>query len=175
MTDLRYPIGKYEPPATITESHRREWIDNIAKAPEVYRAAVKGLSDEQLNTPYRPEGWTLRQVVHHVADSHLNAYTRFRLALTEDQPIVKPYVEARWAKLQDARTAPVDLSLAIIEPLHQRWVLLLRSMTPADFGRTFRHPELGVLSLDTNLGMYAWHSRHHAAHIASLRSRMGWR
>ncbi len=175
MTDLRYPIGKFEPPAAITEFHRREWIDNIAQAPEVYRAAVKGLSDQQLDTPYRPEGWTLRQVVHHVADSHLNAYTRFRLALTEDQPIVKPYVEARWAKLEDARTAPVDLSLAIIEPLHKRWILLLRSMTPADFGRTFRHPEMGILSLDTNLGMYAWHSRHHAAHITSLRTRMNWR
>ncbi len=175
MTDLRYPIGKFEPPTQVSDSLRREWIDNIAKAPDVYRAAVKGLSEEQLNTPYRPEGWTVRQVVHHVADSHLNAYTRFRLALTEDQPTVKPYEEARWAKLEDARTAPVDLSLALLDPLHKRWVLLLQSMSPADFGRTFRHPEHGLMTLDTNLGMYAWHCRHHAAHITSLRTRMGWR
>ncbi len=175
MTDLRYPIGKFEPAANITESLRREWIENIAQAPDVFRAAVKDLSESQLDTPYRPEGWTVRQVVHHVADSHMNAYTRFRLALTEDQPMVKPYEEARWARLEDARTAPVGLSLSLIEPLHQRWVLLLRSMQPSDFSRTFRHPEHGILTLDTTLGMYAWHSRHHAAHITSLRARMGWR
>ncbi len=175
MTDLRYPIGKYDPPSKITDSHRREWIDNIAQAPDVYRAAVKGLSEEQLNTSYRPEGWTVRQVVHHVADSHMNAYVRFRLALTEDQPIVKPYMESRWAELVDARTAPVDLSLTLIDSLHNRWVMLLRSMSPADFARVFQHPEHGKMTLDTNLGMYAWHSRHHAAHITSLRARNNWR
>ncbi len=175
MTDLRYPIGKFEPPDAVTESRRREWIDTIAGAPDIFRAAVRGLSEQQLDTPYRPEGWTVRQVVHHVADSHMNAYTRFRLALTEDQPTVKPYEEARWAKLEDARTAPVDLSLMLIEPLHKRWVLLLRSMSAGDFGRTFKHPEHGVMTLDRNLAMYAWHTRHHAAHITSLRERMGWR
>ncbi len=174
MTDLRYPIGKYEPVTNLTESLRREWIDNIAAAPVILRAAVKGLSEEQLNTPYRPEGWTVRQVVHHVADSHMNAYTRFRLALTEDGPTVKPYQEDKWARLEDARTAPVEISLSLIDSLHSRWVLLLRSLSPADFGRTFRHPERGVMTLDANLGMYAWHGRHHTAHITSLRNRMGW-
>ncbi len=174
MTDLRYPIGKFELVTSATESQRREWIDNIARAPGIVRAAIKGLTEEQLDTPYRPEGWTVRQVVHHLADSHLNAYTRFRLALTEDEPLIKPYQEDRWARLEDARTAPVDLSLTLLDSLHSRWILLLRSMSAADFSRKFRHPERGVLALDTNLGIYAWHGRHHTAHITSLRERMGW-
>jgi hypothetical protein len=175
MTDLRYPIGKFERATRVTESLRNQWIDDIAKAPGLVRAAVAGLSEQQLDTPYRPEGWTVRQVVHHLPDSHLNAYTRFKLALTEDEPTIKPYMEDRWAKLEDGRAAPVDISLALLDSLHRRWVLLLRSMSPTDFSRKFRHPELGVLTLDTNLGIYAWHGRHHTAHITSLRERNGWR
>jgi uncharacterized damage-inducible protein DinB len=175
MTDLRYPIGKFETVAEVTDSLRKKWIENIAQAPGKIRAAVKGLSPEQLDTPYRPEGWTVRQVVHHLADSHLNAYARFRLALTEDVPTIKPYHEDLWAKLDDARTAPVDISFALLDALHTRWVLLLRSMSPADFSRTFNHPESGVRTLETNLAIYEWHGRHHTAHITSLRERMGWR
>jgi uncharacterized damage-inducible protein DinB len=174
MTDLRYPIGKFEPVTDVTDSLRQEWIESIAQAPGIIRAAVRGLSAEQLDTPYRPEGWTVRQVVHHVADSHLNAYTRFRLALTEDGPTIKPYHEDRWARLEDARTAPVDVSLALLDSLHNRWVLLLRSMSRADFSRTFNHPEHGVRTLENTLGLYVWHGRHHTAHITSLRERMGW-
>jgi hypothetical protein len=175
MTDLRYPIGKFELVTSATESQRRGWIEDIARAPGNVREAIGGLTEEQLDTPYRHEGWTVRQVVHHLADSHLNAYARFRLALTEDVPLIKPYQEDRWARLDDARTAPVDLSLALLDSLHGRWILLLRSMSAPDFSRSFRHPERGVLSLDTNLAMYAWHGRHHTAHITSLRDRMGWK
>ena len=138
------------------------------------RAAVAGLNDEQLNTEYRPEGWTVRQVVHHVPESHLNSYLRFKLALTEEEPVIKPYFEDRWAKLDDALNAPVELSLNLLDTLHQRWVWFLRSLKPSDFQRTFRHPELGVVSLDKNVALYAWHGRHHVAHITSLRERMGW-
>jgi hypothetical protein len=138
------------------------------------RGAAAGLDNQRLDTPYRPGGWTVRQVVHHLPDSHLNSYVRFRLALTEDEPIIKPYDESRWAELTDARTAPVEISLAFIESLHRRWMLLLRSLAPADLARQFRHPELGVVSLDRNLALYAWHGRHHVAHITSLRERMGW-
>ena len=175
MNDLRYPIGKFQPAAEVTQTLRSQWIDDIAKAPGLVRAAVTGLTGPQLDTPYRPEGWTVRQVVHHLPDSHLNAYTRFKLALTEDEPTIQTYAEDRWAKLEDGRTAPVDVSLELLDSLHRRWVLLLRSMSPADFSRKFRHPELGVLTLDTTLGIYAWHGRHHMAHITSLRDRKGWR
>ena len=175
MTDLRYPIGKFEAATEVTQTQRNHWIDDIAKAPGLVRAAVAGLTAQQLDTPYRPQGWTVRQVVHHLPDSHLNAYIRFKLALTEDEPTIKPYAEDRWAKLEDGRTAPVDLSLELLDSLHRRWVLMLRSMAPDDFNRTFRHPERGVLTLNMNLGMYAWHGRHHTAHITSLRDRNGWR
>jgi len=134
---------------------------------------VAGLSEPQLDTPYRPGGWTVRQVVHHVPDSHINSYVRFRLALTENEPTVKPYDESRWAELADSRTAHIETSLALLESLHERWVLLLRSLSPADFRRQFRHPELGAVSLEKNLALYAWHGRHHVAHITSLRERMG--
>jgi hypothetical protein len=153
---------------------RSEWIAEIASAPAAFREAVRGLDDAQLNTPYRPEGWTVRQVIHHVPDSHMNSYIRFRLALTEDEPAIKPYAEARFAELADARLAPVEVSLQLLENLHFRWVMLLRSMSEADFARTFRHPELGTLRLDSNLALYAWHGRHHAAHITQLRQRNRW-
>lgn len=173
--DLQYPIGRFEWPSEISPDERRRLIDAIDRTPANLRAAVAGLSEQQLDTPYRPAGWTVRQVVHHVADSHMNSYVRFRLALTEQEPTIKPYDQSLWAELADARTAPVEPSVALLESLHRRWVLLLRSLSPADFGRQFHHLELGVVSLDKNLALYAWHGRHHVAHITSLRERMGWK
>ena len=173
-TDVRYPVGKFQMEKPVTDALRQKWIAEIAEAPARLRAAVEGLSPQQLDTPYRDAGWTVRQVVHHVPDSHLNAYTRFKLALTEDQPTIKPYDEKRWSELDDARTAPPEISLALLDSLHRRWVLVLRSMQPADFARTFKHPEMGVLDLDTLLALYAWHGRHHVGHITSLRARRGW-
>jgi uncharacterized damage-inducible protein DinB len=172
--DLRYPIGKLKLESNLTEAQRKKFIKEIAEAPAKLRAAVKGLSPEQIDTPYRPGGWTVRQVVHHLPDSHLNAYIRFKLTLTEEQPTIKPYDQEKWASLEDARRAPIDISLTLMDSLHQRWSLLLRSLTPTDFARTFRHPEMGVLNLDAYLGLYSWHGRHHVAHITSLRERMGW-
>ncbi len=174
MTDLRYPIGKFKMEGDLTDAQRRKFIEDIAEAPAKLRAAVAGLSAKQIDTPYRPEGWTVRQVVHHLPDSHLNGYIRFKLALTEEQPTIKPYDQERWAQLDDARTAPIEISLALLDALHQRWTLLLRSLGPKDLERTFRHPEMGVLSLDAYLSLYSWHGRHHVAHITSLRERMGW-
>jgi len=174
MTDLRYPIGKFAE-ETATPERRQEWIDTLEAAPAKLRAAVAGLSGEQLDTPYRPGGWTVRQVVHHVPDSHLNAYVRFKLALTEQEPTVKTYEEKDWAELEDGRRGPIEISLTLLESLHQRWVLALRSLAPAAFSRRFRHPQLGLVQLDQQLGMYAWHCRHHLAHITSLRERSGWR
>jgi hypothetical protein len=173
--DLSYPIGRFEWPESVTPEMRPQLIGEIEAAPAQFRAAVQGLADRQLDTPYRPDGWTVRQVVHHLADSHLHSYDRFRLALTEDQPTIKPYDQSKWAELPDARTAPVDLSLQLIYGLHQRWVLLLRSMSDADFARVFNHPEIGVKRLDAYLAVCAWHSRHHAAHITGLRERMSWK
>ena len=173
-TDLRYPIGRFE--WTESAPNRRETlIDELATTPSRLRGAVQGLSSAQLDTAYRPGGWTARQVVHHVADSHLNSYTRFRLALTEDEPTIKPYDEARWAELVDARTASVDVSLHLLDALHERWVLLLRSTDASDFARAFRHPEMGLVSLDRTLALYAWHGSHHIAHIKALVAREGWR
>ncbi|MGD0498166.1 MAG: YfiT family bacillithiol transferase [Bryobacteraceae bacterium] len=173
--DLSYPIGKFEAPRAIGAERRLQYIRVIAEAPAHYREAVRGLNDKQLDTLYRPGGWTVRQVIHHVADSHMNAYIRFRLALTEDDPTIKPYDQAKWAELEDARTAPVETSLALIESLHGRWAALAESLPDADFSRGFVHPERGRVALDSNLAMYAWHCRHHAAHITSLRERMGWK
>ncbi len=174
MPNLRYPIGQFSFEA-LTERGREACVARIAAAPARLRAAVAGLSPEQLDTPYRPEGWTVRQVVHHVPDSHLNAYTRMRLALTEPTPTIKPYEEARWAELPDARTAPIDISLALLDALHARWLLLLRQLTPADGARAFWHPEHGrEFTVDEVVAMYAWHGEHHVAHITSLRARMGW-
>lgn len=175
MDDPRYPIGPFEAPTAVLSPERRQaLVDEIAAAPSSLRAALRGLGDEQLDTPYRPGGWTLRQVTHHVPDSHMNAYIRFRFALTEDEPTIKPYAEERWAELRDASTAPVELSLALLEAVHARLVLLLRALSPAEWGRRFRHPDHGLRDLDWMLAMYAWHGRHHTAHVTSLRAQKGW-
>jgi uncharacterized damage-inducible protein DinB len=173
--DLRYPIGRFQFPESISAADRNEFIAAIEAAPAALGRAVAGLDDAQPNTPYRPGGWTVRQVVHHLPDSHLNSYVRFRLALTEDEPMIKTYEEDRWAQLPDATAAPVEDSLDLLDSLHRRWTALLRSMTEADFARSFRHPELGKVRLDRNLALYAWHGRHHVAHITGLRERMGWK
>jgi hypothetical protein len=172
--DLRYPIGPFKLEEEVTEQARQRFIDQIAETPANLRTAVRGLSPEQLDTPYRPEGWTVRQVVHHVADSHINSYVRCKLALTEDQPTVVDYYEDRWGELSDANMSPVEVSLDLLESLHKRWVFLFKSLKPSDFSRAFVHPARGVVSLDTNLAIYAWHGRHHEAHITSLRERMKW-
>jgi hypothetical protein len=175
MEDLRYPIGQFRYEGEPDQHRREQWIEEIAATPANLRAAVAGLAPHQLDTPYRDKGWTVRQVVHHVPDSHLNAYTRIKLALTEDVPVIKPYEEARWAELPDGRTAPIELSLNLLESLHHRWVLLLRQLTPAEFRRRFIHPQHGrPIELQETLALYAWHGRHHVAHIASLRRRMSW-
>jgi uncharacterized damage-inducible protein DinB len=174
MDDLRYPIGKARMETRLEDGERREMIDQLEETPARLRAAVAGLTAEQLDTPYRPGGWTVRQVVHHVPDSHLNAYVRFKLALTEPEPAIKTYDEARWAELPDTRSVPVEVSLALLENLHRRWVTLLRSLDAADFDKTVRHPDYGVINLNQLLGLYAWHGRHHTAHVTGLRERMGW-
>jgi len=172
--DLRYPIGKFSFPASVTVDQRVRWISQIAEAPSMLRAAVAGLNEEQLSTPYRPGGWSVRQVVHHVPESHMNAFVRFKLALTENEPTIKPYDEDAWAKLADVAAAPIEASLALLDALHIRWVTLLRLLDEDQYARAFRHPALGVIRLDGNLALYAWHGRHHTAHITSLRDRMGW-
>lgn len=173
-SDLRYPIGEMTPTAMVTPELRARSIDAIAVLPVEMRAAVHGLSDAQLDSPYRPGGWTVRQVVHHVADSHLNAYIRMKLALTEDVPTIKPYDEKSWASLRDS-TLPIEISLQLLDSLHSRWTALYRSLAPADFSRGFLHPELeGLQTLDRQLQTYAWHSRHHVAHVTRLREREGW-
>jgi uncharacterized damage-inducible protein DinB len=174
-TDLRYPIGKFHGHGELTEELRHRYIDDLERMPGRLREGVIGLTQAQLDTPYRPGGWTVRQVVHHVADSHMNAYVRLKLALTEDEPLIKPYAEAKWAELRDSKTLPVDVSLNLLDSLHQRWVTVLRSMTPAEFSRTMRHPERPQpMSLDDSLALYAWHGKHHLAHITELRRREGW-
>jgi DinB family protein len=174
MADLQYPIGKFSFPAPFTEDDRQKCLDDISHAPAHLRAAVSGLSEDQLDTPYRPAGWSVRQVVHHVPDSHMNAYVRFKLALTEEEPTIKPYAEDRWAVLADTRTTPIEVSLMLLESLHTRWMRLLGSLATVDWKRTFRHPDLGTVTLERNLALYAWHGRHHVAHITALRERSGW-
>jgi hypothetical protein len=174
MTDLRFPIGPFKLNGAPSAEEIQQAINHIAEAPTNLRRAVEGLNTEQLNTPYRPGGWTVRQVVHHVPDSHLHSYCRFKLALTEDEPTIKAYHEDRWAELEDSRATPIAVSLDILESLHKRWVTLLRSMAPSEFARTFRHPEIGVVTLAQNACLYSWHGRHHVAHITSLRQRMYW-
>lgn len=174
MDDPRYPIGKFRFEGPLSDAQKNQYLDQIEQAPANLRSAVAGLSPQQLDTPYRDGGWTVRQVVHHVPDSHLNSYIRFKLALTEDEPTIKPYLEDRWANLEEARTAPVEISLRLLEILHTRWLLMLRSMKADDWKKGFRHPEIGPVSLEKNLALYAWHGRHHVAHITSLRTKMGW-
>ena len=173
MSDPRYPVGKFEYQGAPTPEQRLGFISNIEQAPARLRAAVSGLSEAQLNTPYREGGWTVRQVIHHVPDSHMNSYMRFKLALTEDEPTIKPYMEDRWAELRDSQAAP-EISLVLLDCIHKRWVMILRSMKEADWKRTFRHPELGPMTLEKNLALYSWHSRHHVAHVTRLREKMGW-
>lgn len=172
--DPRYPIGKFELPKDVTPELRRAAIEDIAATPGRVRAAVAGLSDAQLDTPYREGGWTVRQVVHHLVDSHMNAYIRWRLALTETQPTIKPYDESEWAKLEDAQNAPVEVSLKLLEALHERWVRLLRSVKTEEYARTLLHPDHGVKDLDWLLFLYSWHGKHHTAHITELRKQKGW-
>jgi uncharacterized damage-inducible protein DinB len=174
MDDLRYPIGQFAVDGEITPSRRAEWIEQIDAAPRLLRQAFAGLSDVQVDTSYREGGWTLRQVAHHVPESHMNSYIRFKLALTEETPTIKPYYEDRWAELADAHTAAVELSLALMDALHARWVLVLRALGDPEWKRTFRHPELGVMTLERTLALYAWHGRHHTAQIMGLRARRGW-
>jgi hypothetical protein len=172
--DLRYPIGRAELAKSLTPARRTQAIDAIAAVPAALRAAVHRLTQPQLDTPYRPEGWTVRQVVHHLPDSHMNAYIRFKLALTESTPPIKPYDEAAWARLDDSRTTPIETSLVLLESLHDRWVRVLRAMSPSDFARPLEHPERGEMTLDEMLTLYEWHGRHHIAHIVSLSERSGW-
>jgi len=172
--DLRYPIGTFQPPAEYTAPWRAAAIQVIAETPRKFRAAVTGLSDAQLDTPYREGGWTVRQLAHHVPDSHLNAYVRTKLALTEDNPTIKPYDEKKWSELVDARTLPIAPSLAMLDAIHERWVTLLRSLTPGQFTLPFTHPEHGPRTIDWLVALYAWHGPHHTAHVTELRKRTGW-
>lgn len=172
--DPSYPIGKFSFPQSVTAQQRETWINEIAAAPGKLRAAIQGLSAAQLETPYRDGGWTVRQVVHHVPDSHMNAYVRFKLTLTEDQPAVKPYNQSAWAELPDTADTPLETSLAMLDALHDRWVRLLRRIQGEQWQRTFRHPEIGLVKLEANVALYAWHGKHHTAHITALRERMGW-
>jgi len=176
MSDLRFPVGQFQSEGQkLSDARRVQLVNEIAETPARLRDAVRGLTDAQLDTPYRDGGWTIRQVVHHVPDSHLNSYVRFKLALTEDSPVIKPYDEAAWANLADSQTTPIEVSLTLLDSLHERWVTLLRSLAPEQFARTFRHAERGLVSLDDNIALYAWHGRHHVAHVNSLRERMSWR
>jgi uncharacterized damage-inducible protein DinB len=173
--DLRYPTGRFQRPAQLDADARTRAIEIVTATPGRLRDAIRGLTEAQLDTPYRPEGWTVRQVAHHVPDSHLNAYVRFKLALTENEPTIKPYEENLWAELADVKAVPVETSLTLLEAVHERWVAILRAMTPADFERRLVHPESGVQRLDQVLALYAWHGPHHIAQITSLRERMGWK
>jgi len=171
--DPRFPVGRFTPPATISSGERKDAIATLAELPEELRNAVDGLSSAQLGTPYREGGWTVRQVVHHVADSHMNALVRVKLALTEDWPTIKPYDEAAWAKLHDM-VAPVEWSLELIESMHARWIMLLQSLDEQQWLRGFNHPEGGRMTVEFVTLLYAWHSRHHVAHITHLRTRENW-
>jgi hypothetical protein len=172
--DLRYPIGKMDQTPSLSPEERQKRIDRIAAAPQILRQAVTGLTEAQLDTPYRPGGWTVRQVVHHVADSHMNASVRFRLAFTEDNPTVKTYEEGDWANLHDANSAPVQVSLSLLDSLHERLVALLRNTPAASFARTVNHPDNGPMTADMLVSMYSWHGDHHTAHVTGLRNRMKW-
>jgi len=175
LAELQYPIGKFSFAGPLTAEQRKQCIEDIAATPKNLRAAIGGLTPEQIETPYRDGGWTIRQVLHHVPESHMNAYLRFKWALTEDAPAIKAYKENEWAKTPDVSKTPVETSLALLDALHERWVNLLRSLSPADFDRTLNHPENGVMTLDKLLALYSWHGKHHAAHITSLKKRKGWK
>ncbi|HEY1938270.1 MAG TPA: putative metal-dependent hydrolase [Candidatus Angelobacter sp.] len=174
MTDLRYPTGRFAPDSNPTPETRNRHIEQIAGLPKKMRQAVAGLTEAQFDTPYREGGWTVRQVVHHVPDSHLNAYVRFKWALTEDAPVIKAYDETSWAELKDSRFTPVDVSLTLLESLHARWTVLLKSLDSQDFQRIFTHPQSGPHDMDWLLQLYSWHGNHHVAHITGLRERMKW-
>lgn len=175
IEELKYPIGKFERPAEITPEKIEEWIGEIEALPKQLKDCVANLTEEQLDTPYRPEGWTVRQVIHHIADSHMNSYIRFKWTATEDNPTIKAYDQVAWGDLPDSKTAPVELSLAIIEGLHLRWVTLLKTYTEADWKRTMFHPESKkTIPMDVNLPMYGWHGKHHIAHIEALKKRESW-
>jgi hypothetical protein len=172
VTDPRYPVGPFPLDVRVTPADRERHVEELAALPGQLRAALSGAGEEDLQRTYRPGGWTVRQVVHHVPDSHLNGYVRWKLALTEDQPTIKPYDEARWAELGDVSATPVEVSLALLDAVHTRWVNLIRSLAAADFGRSYVHPEHGrVFTLDQSLALYAWHGRHHAAHVRAALGR----
>jgi hypothetical protein len=170
--DPRYPIGRFDAPDSSQDVDR--WIETISLAPGELRRAVDGLGDVQLDTPYRDGGWTVRQVAHHIPDSHMNGYIRLKLALTEESPAIRPYMEDRWAELEEAKNAPVEMSLRLLEALHVRWVAALRALDAADLERTYQHPDMGTILLFQSIANYAWHGRHHIAHITSVRERMKW-
>ncbi len=174
MTDLRYPVGTFQPEYSLTVERRRQLISEMSETPGHLRAAVNSLSETQLNTAYRPGGWTVRQVVHHLADAQMNWYIRTKLALTEDEPTIKPYDEAQWAELEDAQLGPVEPSLCLLDGLYQRWVKIFEALTASQWARPFQHPERGLLTLEYTLPMQVWHGRHHTANIVELRQRMGW-
>jgi uncharacterized damage-inducible protein DinB len=174
MSDPRYPIGRFQFSGATDENQRAQLIKDIEQAPKTLRNAISGLSPQQIETPYRDGGWTVRQVIHHVPESHMNAYIRFKLALTEDAPTIRTYMEDLWAKTTEVQTTPLEVSLTLLDSLHDRWVRLLRGLQPEDWKRTFVHPELGTVSLEKNLAIYAWHGKHHTAHITELSKRMGW-
>ncbi len=174
MTDPRFPIGNFQPQASYSAAEKTALLEVIARTPQDLRAALEGLTEAQLETPYRDGGWTLRQVAHHVPDSHINAYVRTKLALTEDAPIIKPYDEAGWALLEDTKAVPLEVSLRLLEAIHTRWVVLLQSLQPSDWARTYQHPVSGAISLERMLALYAWHGQHHVAHVTSLRKQKNW-
>jgi uncharacterized damage-inducible protein DinB len=172
--DPRYPIGPFNLEGEPNDQQFRQVISDIEQTPARLRAAVQGLSAQQLDTPYRPGGWTVRQVVHHLPESHMNGYVRIKLALTEDNPTVKPYDEALWAQTPEVARTPIEVSLSMLEALHERWATLLKALGPADLARTFNHPESGRWTLGKYVALYAWHGKHHVAHVTGLRERMGW-
>jgi hypothetical protein len=175
LLKLQYPIGKFSFKEDVTSESRKNFINEIESLPLKLKKAVSGLSDEQLDTPYRHDGWTIRQVIHHIPDSHLNAYVRMKLALTEKEPLIKTYEEKEWAKLHDYYQTPISVSIDLLEALHKRWVILLNSLNEKEFHKKFKHPEWGLVSVDFLVAQYAWHGTHHVSHITSLRNRMGWK
>ena len=172
--DVRYPVGPCEWPAEVSAEEKRTHLRDIAELPVKLRAAVAGLAVQHLDIPYREGGWTIRQIVHHIPDSHMNSYVRFKLALTEDQPTIKPYDEKLWAEMPEARTGPIEMSIDLVDALHRRWSLMLQNMTEADFERSLLHPDIGPLKLKSLVAGYGWHCRHHVAQIVATRRRMGW-